>query len=955
MKENQLVDFLDTVVSTYMPQFEYRENQKELILQVLWEFLFNNKKYVILQSDTGCFTGDTTVRLAENISVTMKELSTNPKYKNGFYLFSSTNEGEIKVCWATSCWKTKTTSDLVKITLDDGTSYKCTPDHRWLKRNGEYCRADQLKINDSLMPLYTSMNNNPHKFHKDIPTSVCDRFCIYQPVNNDINYVYQLSARHVGGLEMGYNIHHIDFGKMNDDPSNLIKLTRNEHIAIHAKELSKNSEVQRIKSLKGWYDKDGNKNRDAVNRTVKMLLERNSTEFMKKSSQIKSAYMRYKSNFYSANIPNYDKCIRMKRGKGGIKVGLNNKLKTFGENSNEYLEQLEIYNNHINTINELEKTIIVLSDEENYREGMQTLEEFTKEYLIDNNTETYDDLVLVNHSVSNIEFINEEQDVYDIEVPELNNFAIDNGNGSGVFVHNSGKSYMAYIIGRTLNEYYRMINTHLEEDGTEYVPNYSTMFLTKTIALQHQYNNDFKDMKLLKSASNYECHTEHTLPIPVTKKFHKTCKYTKTSGMCLYERARVNFYSSELQLLNYAYYFHSGGLDNVQYRNNHSLIVVDEAHLLPNYLIDYSQSVINFTTLYRMSECTISTEDYFNITDLENKDLLNLTDIRLIMEYCFDALQYLESQRNLIIKNMENLEMTSNNHKIISLIEQDLDPIETSINYFTKLGENLYYVTEETWDRWVQDKEKVHNDNRDEPDQYQFVLKSLDVLPTYLSHIQSSMHTLFMSGTCGTLADSLNLPKDEVSVVTGEYIFPLENRPFIKIDGLPEFNYTSRDNVLPVYLDTIDRLLDNMPESGIIHSVSYANAKYIKQNSRHKNRIYIPSSEEVRNIKKIVKPGMVLTSPAILEGIDLTGDLSSFQIFIKVPYPNLSSEWMKRKLKENSTWYQYEALSAVLQGSGRSVRTPTDKAVTIMLDPSFNRLLRSVNNLVPDWFTKTLR
>lgn len=45
------------------------------------------------------------------------------------------------------------------MTLDNGKKELCTSDHKWLLKNGEYVEAKDLKVGDSIMPLYTSKKN----------------------------------------------------------------------------------------------------------------------------------------------------------------------------------------------------------------------------------------------------------------------------------------------------------------------------------------------------------------------------------------------------------------------------------------------------------------------------------------------------------------------------------------------------------------------------------------------------------------------------------------------------------------------------------------------------------------------------------------------------------------------------------------------------------------------------
>lgn len=106
----------------------------------------------VLSLPVGCFSGDTKVRLLDGTTPTMKELAETGR--EDFWVLSTDDEGKIIPSKATSCWKTKTTSDLVIVTLDDDTKYTCTPEHLWRMRDGSWKRADELVENNLLMPLH---------------------------------------------------------------------------------------------------------------------------------------------------------------------------------------------------------------------------------------------------------------------------------------------------------------------------------------------------------------------------------------------------------------------------------------------------------------------------------------------------------------------------------------------------------------------------------------------------------------------------------------------------------------------------------------------------------------------------------------------------------------------------------------------------------------------------------
>ncbi|MPY80862.1 MAG: hypothetical protein GEV04_20980 [Actinophytocola sp.] len=109
-------------------------------------------------SALGCFTGDTRVALASGGSKTFAELAAD--WDNGVTHFGYTTNkaGRVVVAPLVEPRLTKRSAPLVRVTLDDGESVRCTPDHLFRLRDGSYRRADALQPGDSLMPLYRSVS-----------------------------------------------------------------------------------------------------------------------------------------------------------------------------------------------------------------------------------------------------------------------------------------------------------------------------------------------------------------------------------------------------------------------------------------------------------------------------------------------------------------------------------------------------------------------------------------------------------------------------------------------------------------------------------------------------------------------------------------------------------------------------------------------------------------------------
>lgn len=94
----------------------------------------------------------------------------------------------------------------------------------------------------------------------------------------------------------------------------------------------------------------------------------------------------------------------------------------------------------------------------------------------------------------------------------------------------------------------------------------------------------------------------------------------------------------------------------------------------------------------------------------------------------------------------------------------------------------------------------------------------------------------------------------------------------------------------------------------------------------------------------------VMITPSGYEGMDLSGDLSRFQILVKAPYASLGEARIKHIANKYPAIYQIITLMKLVQGAGRSVRGPTDWAITYMLDTNIQRMWQSKNMAWADEF-----
>ncbi|WP_435795728.1 toprim domain-containing protein [Micromonospora zamorensis] len=184
-------------------------------------------------SALGCFTGDTKVALASGQSRSFADLAADWQRGISHFGYTTNKAGRVVVAPLVEPRLTKSDAPLVRVTLDNGESVRCTPDHQFRLRDGSYRRADSLVEGDSLMPLYRRLSSKAegHNLQGYERVWMNDR--------DEWVYTHYLAdgwnLRHGKDSATNGNVrHHIDINKRNNDPRNLRRMTWPDHTALHA-------------------------------------------------------------------------------------------------------------------------------------------------------------------------------------------------------------------------------------------------------------------------------------------------------------------------------------------------------------------------------------------------------------------------------------------------------------------------------------------------------------------------------------------------------------------------------------------------------------------------------------------------------------------------------------------------------------------------------------------------
>jgi len=185
-----------------------------------------------LQVMCNCLTAETRIPLLDGRTLTMQELWEEYGSDKTFWVYASDTNGDFVPAEATCLGITGWRDDIVEVCLDNGTSFRCTSDELVRLRDGEYREAKDLLPNDSLMPLYRDKNNDGYEVVKRNsgrggwdPT--------HRIVAQSVLKEQQGEKRDTTSQDEGLVVHHCNFDKMDNRPSNLQWMGWREHTSYH--------------------------------------------------------------------------------------------------------------------------------------------------------------------------------------------------------------------------------------------------------------------------------------------------------------------------------------------------------------------------------------------------------------------------------------------------------------------------------------------------------------------------------------------------------------------------------------------------------------------------------------------------------------------------------------------------------------------------------------------------
>jgi Rad3-related DNA helicase len=217
-----------------------------------------------------------------------------------------------------------------------------------------------------------------------------------------------------------------------------------------------------------------------------------------------------------------------------------------------------------------------------------------------------------------------------------------------------------------------------------------------------------------------------------------------------------------------------------------------------------------------------------------------------------------------------------------------------------------------------------------------------------------------MSGTILNPAiESKDLGINEYDYFQFQSTFPVQNRP-IYYTPVTDVSYKNMQSALPKLRDLLGETIDQYPNGKIlVHTVSYDIRNYLMNNLRTDREIITHDTStrtEMLNHFKESKNSVIM-SPSFDRGVDLPEEDNCQCVFVcKMPFMNLGDPQVKARkaLPDGAEWYALKALQSLMQMTGRSIRSSTQKCDTVIADSNFARLRYLTRFYIPKWWSDAI-
>lgn len=437
--------------------------------------------------------------------------------------------------------------------------------------------------------------------------------------------------------------------------------------------------------------------------------------------------------------------------------------------------------------------------------------------------------------------------------------------------------------------------------GLQKILDVPAVYITPNKSLQYQVCRQVPYARMVMGRNNYSC-------LLYKGRTAESCDNSKDDPCpyvdeCDYMSARAAAEASPLAVLNSTYYLYAV---NYGKRFRGGALVVDEIDLL-------ERAVLNFINI------ALTERSLLKIEKMGGSPAPNSDDLPLWRSWSADTVSVIRKAH---------------------IAKEDRA-------YWDRLVLRLRFLMDNADDSWFMEEEEG----------------GVTFKPVRISQYVHSLiwqyHKTVLAMS-GTVLDSKSVASD-IGLSDYHYVnvgcpFPVANRPVYDLSKyVGNLNAGNLVESLGPIATLIKHVLNGYKDGKVlVHTPSYWLAGVLRE--RLDGHVLSNFSDKDREaaLGQFLSGSapQVLVSPSFSRGLDLYDDVYNCVIVTKVPWPDLGSGAVSRRLKMpgGQDWYIREAAAGLVQSCSRAIRSADKRCDVYILDGAYKRLLP----LLPKWFKEAI-
>lgn len=467
--------------------------------------------------------------------------------------------------------------------------------------------------------------------------------------------------------------------------------------------------------------------------------------------------------------------------------------------------------------------------------------------------------------------------------------------------------------------------------------------LTNSKILQEQYTKDFDFMNSLWGKASYDCEHYQTnceTGLKMAKLNNHVCHN------CPYKIAKHKFDNGIISLSNFHLFLTYHIFVPVAWKRTSRVLIIDEGDTFEDVYCDFISTDVNKFVLKSNG-----------FDDHEIVESMQLFSEFMTIEEFIDAVEVLSEIGYRVINRLAMEFQETNNIKTMETGQ--------TLKRTIQKWELLRKQYENKPDNWILESEmkKIYTKNGGVREEYlELSMKPIWAYP-YLPELWDKYdYVIFMSGTIldkQIFSDMNGLDPNRSTYLELESPFPLENRPIFYFKNAGQQTYNSKQITWQNQKKILSKIFKkHKKDKGIIHTANYELQRWVGEAFDSTEKLLSHTSNdrnEILNAHYNSNEPTILVSPSMHVGVDLPGNFSRFQVMLKMPYPNLGSEKIKKRMQTMKEYYGITTVRNLIQSYGRSIRSKEDYADTYIIDSSFDNVLKWNGKYFPKWFTDAIQ